>query len=329
MWELTADNALPYLRSVGLLRSGEDARIEVLGGGVSNLVLGVVQGHSAFVVKQSRPKLRTREDWFSDIERIYREQEVMELLQPLLPPGSIPAVIFSDRENYLFAMEHAPADSRVWKSMLLAGEIDPEIGRQAGRLLGQMHEAAAGNAVFAERLADRRIFHQLRIEPFYERIRLRHPDLKEAIDPLLFQLLHHGETLCHGDFSPKNLLSSGRGLMLVDHETAHFGEPAMDLGFFFSHLLLKGIRAGDWRTFTGLILSCWTGYVQAIRYTSAEATLARSFGHMGVCLLTRVDGTSPVDYLSDDRQRASARQLGRGLLLQPPRGWEDLLGRIQ
>ncbi len=45
----------------------------------------------------------------------------------------------------------------------------------------------------------------------------------------------------HADFSPKNLLvyDGGRGLMMVDFETGHYGDPAFDLGFFLSHLVLK------------------------------------------------------------------------------------------
>ena len=66
-------------------------------GGVSNVVLNVEQGDRRLVLKHSRPQLRTREAWFSDIERIWREQEVMEVLHPLLPAGSVPAVLFVER----------------------------------------------------------------------------------------------------------------------------------------------------------------------------------------------------------------------------------------
>src|SRR5262245_19477197 len=120
MWELTADHALDYLRQQGRL-DGSSARVEVLAGGVSGVVLRVERGGRRFVLKQSRPQLRTREAWFSDVARIYREQDVMEVLSPLLPPGAIPAVVFADRPCYVLAMEHAPLDAQVWKGQLLAG----------------------------------------------------------------------------------------------------------------------------------------------------------------------------------------------------------------
>lgn len=328
MWQLTVENAVPYLRAEGHLPDGE-AHVEPLSGGVSNLVLRVRQGDHCFVLKQSCPQLRTREAWFSDIARIYREQEVMQLLHSLLPAGSIPAVLFADRERYLLAMEHAPLDARVWKQMLLAGEVNLDTARAAGRLLGMIHDRTADNAAAREQMRDRTVFVQLRVEPYYQRIQDRNPDLADRIAPLIEQMLTRQEALCHGDFSPKNLLVSATGIMLVDHETAHFGEPAMDLGFFFTHLLLKGIRAGDWTLYDRVLAAAWDGYCSEVRYTDPEQTLARGFGHLGVCLLVRIDGTSPIDYLPEESLRAVARDLGRSLLLHPPVGWEDLLHRLR
>jgi hypothetical protein len=51
-------------------------------------------------------------------------------------------------------------------------------------------------------------------------------------------------------------------------------------------------------------------------------------GHLGVCLLARIDGASPVDYLPEEPKRDAARRLGRGLLLERPASWDELLGRL-
>ncbi|MGL4554012.1 MAG: phosphotransferase, partial [Gemmataceae bacterium] len=123
-----------------------------------------------------------------------------------------------------------------------------------------------------------------------------------------------------GDYSPKNLLVAGDAVMLVDHETAHVGEPAMDVGFFFSHLLLKAVRRPAWR---GPML----GVVRAAlgAYAAKGDVLYRALGHLGVCLVARVDGTSPVDYLPDERHRDAARRLGRKILLGMPYDWGTAL----
>jgi hypothetical protein len=76
MREITPENAADYLRQTGLV--GEEIlSVEALGWGVSNLVLRVRTPRQWYVLKQSRPQLRTRELWLSDPERIFREAEAM------------------------------------------------------------------------------------------------------------------------------------------------------------------------------------------------------------------------------------------------------------
>src|SRR5579883_1506298 len=169
MRELSADNVLDYLRETGRIGDGP-ARAESLGGGVSNVVLRVTTPGRVLVLKQSRPQLRTKAAWFSDLDRVYREQAVMETLGPLLPAGTVPAVLFADRPNYLFAMEHAPAGARVWKELLLAGTVDLALGERAGVVLGRLHEATGLDPNLFEQFADSAVFVQLRVDPFYRRV---------------------------------------------------------------------------------------------------------------------------------------------------------------
>src|SRR5438105_4651841 len=99
MVEITEHNVLDYLRDSGRISPGP-ATVELLGGGVSNLVVRVATSEATLVLKQSRPQLRTRDAWFSDLERIYREHEVMQALHALLPIGTVPQVLFVDRPNF-------------------------------------------------------------------------------------------------------------------------------------------------------------------------------------------------------------------------------------
>jgi aminoglycoside phosphotransferase (APT) family kinase protein len=326
VWELCADNALDYLRGQGWLAPGP-ARVETLAGGVSGLVLRVEQDTQRMVVKQSRPQLRTRDEWFSDLERIYREQDVMELLQPLLPEGVVPRVLFADRSRYVLVMEHAPIDARSWKEQLLAGQIDLDTARLAGRILGLIHEATAQRRDDLAALAERRVFVQLRVDPFYRRVQERRPEVADLVAPLIDELMTRREALCHGDFSPKNLLVHDAGLTLVDYETAHLGEPAMDLGFFFSHLVLKAFhRPAEHGRFLRLIDTAWQGYSGQ---SEKPDLLQRGLGHLGVCLLARIDGTSPVDYLPQEPRREAVRDLGRWLLRERPGGWNEVFERLE
>jgi 5-methylthioribose kinase len=290
----------------------------------------VATAERTFVLKQSRPQLRTHDAWFSDLDRVYREQEVMQVLHPLLPPGTVPEVLFSDRPNYVFAMSHAPADSCVWKETLLAGGIDLRLGEQAGSILGRVHEATARNPQLVERFQDKSAFIQLRVDPFYRRIQERRPEVAEAVGRIVDRLLSLKEALCHGDYSPKNMLVHQQGMMLVDYETAHVGDPTMDLGFFLSHLILKTVKQpAKAPQFFDLTRAFWRGYAQEVTFQALPALEARGIGHFAVCALARIDGTSPVDYLKEETEREAVRSLGREVLAREPQQWEEVLQMCQ
>ena len=323
MLELNADNAVDYLRSAGCIAG--PARVEVLSGGVSNIVLRVTTDDGPFILKQSRPQLRTAAPWFSDVSRIYREQEVMEALQPVMPAGMVPRILFADRANYVFAMSHAPPDARVWKDDLLGGRFDERLAGRVGEFLGIMHESTACRRDRFEAFADARVFEQLRVDPFYRRVQEVRPEIAEPIAALVEQMLSLREALCHGDFTPKNMLVHGDDFVLVDYETAYFGDPAMDLGLFLAHLLLKAFRRPDWADqYLTLTRALWAGYRAKISFRPVYQLESRGIAHLGACLLARIDGTSPVDYLPDEATREAVRGLGRQLLLDKVRNWPDV-----
>jgi 5-methylthioribose kinase len=329
MIELTPDNVLDYLRQSGRIGPGP-ARVTPLGWGISNAVFRIETPDRLFVLKQSRPQLRTRDLWLSDLDRVYREQEVMQLLHPLLPPLTVPAVLFADRPNYVFAMSHAPLESRVWKESLLAGEVDLALGEHVGRVLGRMHQATAKDRAAVEPFRDHTAFVQLRVDPYYRRVQERRPEVAQAVAPLVEQLLSVKEALCHGDYSPKNILTHSQGFTLVDYETAHLGDPTMDLGFFLSHLVLKALkRAPERGRYFDLTRAFWHGYAAEVSFRPLAELEERGTGHFAACLLARIDGTSPVDYLPEEPKREAARWIGRRVLLDRLARWEDVLAMTE
>src|SRR5450631_180491 len=110
MFELTAENTIDYLRRQGWI-GNEPAQSETMSGGVSNFVVRVSTPTQCFVLKQSRSQLRTRDPWFSDLDRIWREQEVMQALQPYLGKH-VPRVLHVDRPHYVYTMSSAPLEAQ-------------------------------------------------------------------------------------------------------------------------------------------------------------------------------------------------------------------------
>jgi 5-methylthioribose kinase len=254
----------------------------------------------------------------------------MQVLSALLPPLTVPEVLFVDRPNYVFAMSHAPLEARVWKQDLLDGQVDLAVGERAGSNLGRIHEATARDHRLIDGFADQTVFVQLRVDPFYRRIQQRLPDLADAVEKIIGDILSTRQALCHGDYSPKNILTHSAGFTLVDYETAHFGDPTMDLGFFLSHLVLKAFhRIGERQRYLELTRAFWRGYGREITFRPLGELQARGIGHFSVCALARIDGTSPVDYLPEAAKRNAVRRLGRHLLQEPCADWEAVLRTVE
>jgi 5-methylthioribose kinase len=227
-------------------------------------------------------------------------------------------------------MSHAPDDSRVWKETLLAGEVDSVVGEHAGVILGRMHEASARDPQHFERFVDHTVFVQLRAEPFYQRIQERRPEVTREVRALEERMLATREALCHGDYSPKNILTNRQGFTLVDYETAHFGDPTMDLGFFLSHLVLKAAKYHmRRREFFDLTRAFWRGYAREVHFRPLPELEARGAGHFAVCALARIDGTSPIDYLPEEPKREAMRNVGRRVLRERPGRWEEVLEIVE
>lgn len=326
MLELTTENAAAYLAQQGWPADGP-CQVEELSGGVSNVVFRVKTNQDWYVLKQSRPQLRTADPWFSDLNRVFREIDVMQMLAPRLPQGIVPQVLFRDDANYAFLMTHAPRDARDWRTVLLEGKVDLRLGETAGRILGQIHQATSVADSSLAAFRDKTVFEQLRIEPFYRRVAARCFDVAPVLNLLIQDVNEKAICLCHGDFSPKNLLLSGKEFTLVDFETAHLGDPAFDLGFFLSHLFLKAlVHPEQFDDFRSLFALFWRGYRDAHPFTPFEMLLANGIDHLGGCLLARVDGASPAPYLSNPAKKDAARRIAKRILLD--RTW-DWTGAIE
>jgi aminoglycoside phosphotransferase (APT) family kinase protein len=326
-------NAAEYLRRAGRVAADESVVVRALGGGVSNVVLYVERAPSAgqsFVLKQGRERLRVRQPWFCSVDRVLRELEVLRVCERISLDGAggdvsiqTPGVLFVDRDNYLFAMTAAPADHAVWKAELLAGTADARVAAALGCWLARLHGSTWRDERLANELGDLRWFDALRLDPYYRAVAGMHADLRPQMEKLIAAATEP-RCVVHADFSPKNVLvypaaNAGRAAMLVDFETGHFGNPAFDLGFFLTHLVLKAFyHAPRSEPFVALIRSFLSAYAAELQNHISAAGLAtvleQSTPQLAGCLLARLDGKSPVEYFADERRRDQVRKLARRLL---------------
>ena len=112
-------------------------------------------------------------------------------------------------------------------------------------------------------------------------------------------------TLVHGDYSPKNILVHQNRLILLDHEVIHFGDPAFDIGFSLTHLLSKAHHLPPHRrAFAAAAGLYWQTYRATLGDLAGFADLEQyAVRHTLACLLARVAGRSPLEYLNEAEKR--------------------------
>ena len=277
-------------------------KLKKLLGGVSNRTVRVdwPDGQS-WVLKQALAKLRVNLDWFSSPERIAVEAKALRWLNRLAPPGTIPWFMFEDLGNHLLAMEAIPESHENWKTMLLSGQIVADHFEQFGVLLGTIHRESTRSAPgVREEFADITHFRTLRLEPYYLYTAETTPRATDFLTALIEDTLRHKHALVHGDFSPKNTLVYEDKLILLDYEVTHFGDPAFDLGFALTHFLSKAHHLSAARSgLATAALRFWEVYRGQIKSLGwADGLEPRVVRHVLGCLLARVAGKSPLEYLT-------------------------------
>jgi tRNA A-37 threonylcarbamoyl transferase component Bud32 len=321
-----------YLRRSGRIGAHERPRIRVLRGGVSNRTVAVErESGEAWVLKQALAKLRVPVDWFSSPERIHREALGLEWLGKLAPAGSITPLLFEDHEQHLLAMEAVAQPHENWKTVLLSGRIEAGHFRQFAALLAAIHrEGARRRAEIEETFADRSYFESLRLEPYYGYAAEQAPAAGGFLGSLIRETLALRITLVHGDYSPKNILIYEGRLVLLDHEVIHFGDPAFDLGFSLTHFMSKAHHLPALRRdFLAAANAYWRAYAEALGTPEWSADLeARVVRHTLGCLLARVAGRSPLEYL-DGEERGRQREAVLSIMPAAPARIPDLIATFE
>jgi hypothetical protein len=107
--------------------------------------------------------------------------------------------------------------------------------------------------------------------------------------------------------------------VFLDAECAWWGDPAFDLAFCLNHLMLKclwvpGARGALMDSFQAMVAA----YLPFVGWEPASALESRAAHLLPALFLARVDGKSPVEYITRDVERDRVRKVARRLLTDPP-----------
>jgi aminoglycoside phosphotransferase (APT) family kinase protein len=318
---------------MGLAAADETPRLTPLSGGVSSEIWRVDLRSGPICVKRALPKLRVAQDWFAPVERWQYECAWFRIAGSIVP-DVVPGVLGHDPARRLFAMEYLdPAAFRLWKAALRSGSADPEFAALVGRNLAAIHAGTADRRDIADQFPTDAIFFAIRLDPYLGEAARRHPDLAPPLQALIDRTASTKRALVHGDVSPKNILIGPRGPILLDAECAWYGDPAFDLAFCLNHLLLKCLWTPS---AASAFLRCFgalrDAYLDGVTWEAREDVERRAAHLLPALLLARVDGKSPVEYVTVEADRNRVRRVARGLIAAPrPRlfeirdGWAEEL----
>lgn len=327
------EDILAALRRMRLLEGR--ATGEPLTGGVSSDIWRIDLASGAICVKRALPKLRVAMDWQAPVTRNLYEARWMQRAAEAVP-GVVPRLLGQDGESGALAMTYLdPARYPLWKSLLRAGRAEPDFAASVAAALVRIHAATAARPTLAPAFATDEIFHAIRLEPYLLATARAHPDLAPQLEALASVTSATRLALVHGDVSPKNILAGPEGPIFLDAECAWWGDPGFDLAFCLNHLLLKCLWVPQARRgFLACFERLASTYLAGVDWEAPAALEARAAHLLPGLFLARVDGKSPVEYLTTEHDKARVRRMARALLARPVdrlsrvrEAWTEELGR--
>jgi len=316
--ETLPDEILGALRRMGLLAADAVASGERLTGGVSSDIWRVDLPMGPVCVKRALEKLRVAADWRAPVSRNLYEARWMRRARAAVP-GAVPELLGQDSVSGALAMAFlAPTRYRLWKIALRDGEADPEFSARVADSLARVHAATAADPAIAAEFPTDDIFYDIRLEPYLVAPARAHPDLADTLHALVRITQENRRVLVHGDVSPKNILIGPDGPVFLDAECAWWGDPAFDLAFCLNHLLLKCLwnpsaRAGFLACFKALAEK----YLAGVTWEDPQTLEARAAHLLPGLFLARVDGKSPVEYITEEADKDRVRRVARACLAAP------------
>lgn len=289
-----------------------------LTGGVSSDIWRIDTPDGPVCAKRALARLRVAADWRAPIERNQYEARWMRVANEA-HAGCAPRVLGQHPGLGVLVMSYLPPnDYALWKQQLRDGHADAATARAVGRVLGRIHSYTARRPELAAEFDTDRIFFDIRLEPYLLATAQRHPDLAPRLEDLVDVTRSCRVALVHGDVSPKNIVIGPTGPVFLDAECAWWGDPAFDIAFCLNHLLLKCLwTPATTPAFLAAFDALAEAYLRTVDWEPPDRIEQRAAALLAGLFLARVDGKSPVEYVTEERQREKVRRVAGALLKHP------------
>lgn len=312
---------MAVVESLGLCKAADVTSVSRLDGGVSSDIAIVQFGQQRACIKFAVEKLRVDVDWHAPIHRSRAEYAWLTVAAQIVPEAVPTLYGWSESQNG-FAMEYiAGPGVSLWKTDLLSDENAKDdagtVARHVASILGKIHSASGKPTFDTTAFNNAADFESLRIDPYLRYTAQQHPELGKNICVVADQLAKSRIVLIHGDVSPKNIILKGAQPVILDAECASMGDPAFDVAFCLNHVLLKSIHMpGCAASLRMAVADFWDSYTTHIDWEDSDMLESRVAALLPILMLARVDGKSPVEYLSE-ASKTHIRCISRPLIKTP------------
>ena len=322
------EQVLPRMFANAGIEMGSGFAVEPLTGGVSSDIVRIRMADGRdFCAKRALKKLKVASDWQAPLERNHYEVAWLQRAGEIVP-GAVPKVLGEDQSAGIALLEYLPPERyRLWKSELLAGRVADGVAAAVAEVLGRIHAATFDSAEIAAEFPTDHLIEALRLDPYLRFTAARHPDLAEPLLKVVERTAATKQALVHGDVSPKNILiaNESRQPVLLDAECAWYGDPAFDAAFCLNHLLLKAVHlpalGSRLLDEAGVFAERWLAQLPEALHPDL---MQRTAALLPCLMLARVDGKSPVEYLSE-AHRQLVRNIAMPVIRHPPASIPALL----
>ena len=301
----------------------------MLDGGVSSEVYKVTTKSKIYCIKRSLSKLLVKKDWYADTKRLKYEYLWLKHCSKIIP-NNIPKIYkFSSKLDILILEFLDEKKYETLKSKLLNKNIDKKIFVKISKDLFKIHKNSSNDIIKKMFTKNSKNFYDLRLDAYFNEVGRVYPFLNNKIKKIIKDYKKNSSTLVHGDFSPKNMLIYKKNIKYIDAETCNFGDPVFDVVFFSNHLLIKSIHIPNKKKqFIEAYKIFFQTYIKSIKLYHRENFMNRSIEMIPIMLLARIDGKSPVEYITKKNIKNKIRSLSFKLLSNPPTSLKNLLKKI-
>lgn len=302
------------LRELGLTHATGQLFGEPLSGGVSCDIWRVDLPEGPVCAKRALAKLKVAGEWFAPTSRIDFEAAYYRFARTVAP-GVTPEVLGHDPSRGVLVTEYLPSSEyTAWKEELQNGVIRTDLVRQLALTLRRLHDASLADSQVHAAFTQPDLIHALRLSPYFLASIPANPELEHELTGLVKLFEENRHWLIHGDFSPKNILFGRDRPVILDAECANTGDAAFDLAFCSAHLCLKAAwKPQHASKYKAAFDTFHTNYFAAGTDHDLDARAAR---YLSGFLLARMDGKSPVEYITAPTDKAAIRNFAWNHLKQ-------------